>query len=78
MKQGRQCTCNVTLRRVRAAVVLVEKQKVLPILSVCVCVCVALDTQHAVHMQHAAICGMPGFTVFLHLISLTVRFLKCS
>ena len=34
-KQDRQCTCNVTLRRVRVIVVAVEKQSVLHILSVC-------------------------------------------
>ena len=30
-----KCTCNVTLRRVRATIVAVEKQQVLHILSVC-------------------------------------------
>jgi hypothetical protein len=34
-KVGRQCTCNVTLRRVRATIVVVEQQQVLHILSVC-------------------------------------------
>ena len=35
-KQDRQCAYNVTLRRVRAAIVALEKQLVLPSLSVCV------------------------------------------
>jgi len=33
--QDRQCTYNVTLRRVRVTTVAVEKQQVLHILSVC-------------------------------------------
>jgi len=36
-KQGKQCTYNVTLRRVRAATVAMEKQRVLHYLSVCIC-----------------------------------------
>jgi len=35
IKQERQCTYNVTLRRVRAAIVAMEKQLVLHNLSVC-------------------------------------------
>jgi len=35
-KQGRQCTYNVTLKRVRVATVAVEKQQVLYSLSLCV------------------------------------------
>jgi len=35
IKQDQQCACNVTLRRVRATIVAVEKQYVLYILSVC-------------------------------------------
>ena len=37
MYQGRQCTYNVTLSRVRATIVGVEKQYVLHIMNVCVC-----------------------------------------
>ena len=36
-KQDRQCTYNVTLRRVRATTVAVEKQQMLHKLSVCIC-----------------------------------------
>jgi len=36
-KEDRQCTYNITLRRVRATNVAVEKQWVLHSLSVCVC-----------------------------------------
>ena len=35
IKQGRECTCNVTLRIVRGTIVAVEKQYVLHILNVC-------------------------------------------
>jgi len=34
-----------------------------------VCLCVALDTQHAMHMQHAAICDLSESTIFLNIIS---------
>ena len=54
VEQGRQCTYNVTLRRVRSTIVAVEKQ-----VCVCVCVCVfvcvrerTLVTQHAKRMRH--------------------------
>jgi hypothetical protein len=35
LEQDRQRTCNVTLRRVRTTMVVVENQEVLDILSVC-------------------------------------------
>ena len=56
--QDRQCTYNLTLRRVRAnhccsgkpvSVVYCECE--------CVCVCVALGTQHAMRIRHIVICG---------------------
>jgi len=37
LQQDGQCTCNVTLRRVRATIVAVDKQWVLDNLSVCIC-----------------------------------------
>ena len=51
-QQDRQCTYNVTIRRVRATIVAAEKQKVLHILSVCLylwvpsvkCACVILSS----------------------------------
>jgi len=36
---------------------------------VCVCVCVALGIQHALHMLHIFICGLPRSTTFFHIIS---------
>jgi hypothetical protein len=47
MKHNRQCTYNVTFRRVHATVVVVEKQWVLHIVSVFV----ALGIQYAMHMR---------------------------
>jgi len=34
-----------------------------------VCVFVALGIQHAMRMRQIVICGLPGCTVFCHLIS---------
>jgi hypothetical protein len=47
-KQDRQCTYDVTLRRVRETIVAVEKQEVSRILSVFV----ALGIQYAMRMRH--------------------------
>jgi len=63
LEEGRQCTCNVTLRRVRAAIVTVGNQYYL------VSVSVALVIQHALGMLHIAICGLSGSTLFFHVIS---------
>ena len=40
------------------------------------CVFVALGIQHAMHMRHIVICGLPRSTVFIHIISQTARFSK--
>jgi len=39
----------------------------------CVCVFVALGNQHAMHMRHIVFCGLPGSTVFFHIISQMVQ-----
>ena len=46
LKQGKQCTYNITLRCGRVTIVVAEKQYVLRILSVGVSVCLALVIQH--------------------------------
>ena len=65
-KKDSQCTYNVTLRPVRATVVIVEKQRVLHTVCVCVCVCVfvALVIQHAMRMCHIPICGLSALKYF--------------
>jgi len=64
VQQDRQCTAciNVTLKRVRATVVAVEKQQVWHIVSVYACV--NLGIQHAMRMRRIVICGLPGSTIF--------------
>ena len=60
-------TYNVTVRRVPATIVAVEKQKVLHIYSECVFV--ALGIQHAKSMRYIVIFGMSVSTDFFHVIS---------
>jgi hypothetical protein len=60
-KQDRKYTYNVTLSRVRAFIVTVEKQYE--------CVFVVLDVQHEMRMRHIAIFGLSVSTEFFHLIS---------
>jgi len=54
------------MSRVRATIVVVEKQWVLRIP---VCVFVALGIQHAMRMRHIVICGLSESTIFSHIIS---------
>jgi len=57
---------NVTLRRVRATVVVVGKAMSIPYSE---CVSVALCIQHAMCLRHIVICGLPRSKTFFHVIS---------
>ena len=56
----------MTLRRVRATIVAVERQRVLRIVSVCLFV--AIGIKHALRMRHIIICGLSHSIVFFHII----------
>jgi hypothetical protein len=66
------CTYDVTLRRVRATIVAVEKQQIFDIPSVCVFV--VLCIRREMRMPHIAICGLFSSTLFFHIIFQTTRF----
>jgi len=40
------------------------------------CVFIASGIQHKMCMPHVVICGHPGFTIFLHIVSYKARFSK--
>jgi hypothetical protein len=67
-KQDRQCTYNVTLKRVRVTIVVVEMQKSIPSSE---CVSVALVIQHAKRMRRiilssVACLALPYFSTLSH------------
>ena len=65
LRQDRQCTHNVTMRRVRANIAAVEQRYVLTHSE---CVSVVLGIQHIMHMRH--IFGdLTGSTIFFHIVS---------
>ena len=60
------CTYNVTLRRVLATIVAVERAI---IITYSECVFVVLVIQHATRVRRIVVDGLSGFTIFFHIIS---------
>ena len=65
--KDRQCTYNVTLRRVRVTIVAVEMQKYY-ILWVCVCI-LSYTARNAYALHYIVICVLSGCNIFFHIIS---------
>jgi hypothetical protein len=59
MQQDWQHTYNVILKCIHATIVAVEKCDIY----------VAFDIQHAMFMCHIVHCGLPGSTIFFHIIT---------
>jgi hypothetical protein len=66
-EQDWHCKYNVTLRRIRATSVAVEKQQVLN----SECASVALGNQHAMRMLHIFFRGLSGSTILFYIIYTT-------
>ena len=65
-QQDRQCTCNATLRHVRATIVAVEKQWILHTLSVCIC-SLWCPTSNA-HAPYFYLCTASFYQIFPHFL----------
>jgi hypothetical protein len=57
--QDSQCAYNLTMRRFRSTIRLVEKPWVLHNLIICIC-----SLRYAMRMRHIVICGLPRSTIF--------------
>ena len=71
LQQDRQCMYNVTLRHIHATIVAVEN---------CVTysetVLIAIGLQHVMNMHKIFFCGLPGCTIFFHIISYRAQLKK--
>ena len=73
LRQGSQCTYNVTLKRFRTTIVAVEKQYVLHIVSVCVSACVALVPARNAHAPYCNLWPVQLYNILPHyLINSTI------
>ena len=66
VEKYRQCTYKVTLRRVRATIVVVGKAMSI---TYCECVFVALGIRRAIRMDRIVICDLSGCAIFFHVVS---------
>ena len=64
LNKRRYVRINITLKRIRLAILAVEKH-----ITYSECLHAALDFQQADHIRRMAICGLPRSTVFFHIIS---------
>jgi hypothetical protein len=64
--EDRQCTYNVTPKACSYYHCCIGKTVSITYSE---CVYIALGIQHAMHMQHIVICGLPSSTIFFHIIS---------
>jgi len=65
-KQDSRCTYNVTLRR--SCNHCCSGKAIGTCITYSECVSAALIIQHAMHVNHIVICGLPGSTLFFHFI----------
>ena len=68
-KKDRQCTCNITMRRVHATIVALEKQYVLHILSVCVCVGSLRYLECKAHAPYFKLWPLRLYNIFPHYLT---------
>ena len=69
LKQDGQCMYKVTLSRFRVTVVVVEKQQVFHVLSVCLYSCLSYPACKAHAPYYIVIHVLSGSTIFFHIIS---------
>ena len=63
LKRDRQYAYNLTMRRVRATIIALEKRlSIKPTYSECIFV--DLSIQYAMRLRHIVVCDLSGFTIF--------------